>query len=154
MPHSSRSPHWRGSRSTSTCRFVRTRFKRGREVAKARGMTSRADIQPIPLSLVDSDPAQAADRLGDSFRRTGFAVIEGHGIPEQLIAQAWDAARAFFALPEDVKRRYHVAGGAGQRGYTPFGIETAKGATLSDLKEFWHVARDLPTGHRHAGIMA
>jgi isopenicillin N synthase-like dioxygenase len=57
-------------------------------------MTSRADIQPVPLSLVDTDLAQAADRLGDSFRRTGFAVIEGHGIPEQLIADGWDAARA------------------------------------------------------------
>ena len=117
-------------------------------------MTSRADIQPVPLSLVDTDLPKAADRLGDSFRRTGFAVIEGHGIPEQLIADAWDAGKAFFALPDDVKRRYHVAGGAGQRGYTPFGIETAKGASLSDLKEFWHVGRDLPAGHRFADIMA
>lgn len=117
-------------------------------------MTSRADIQPIPLSLVESDLAKAADRLGDSFRRTGFAVIEGHGISEQLIAEAWAAAQAFFALPDEVKRRYHVAGGAGQRGYTPFGIETAKGASLSDLKEFWHVGRDLPAGHRFADIMA
>lgn len=117
-------------------------------------MTSRADIQPVPLSLVDTDLPQAADRLGDSFRRTGFAVIEGHGIPEPLIAEAWGAAKAFFALPDEVKRRYHVAGGAGQRGYTPFGIETAKGASLSDLKEFWHVGRDLPAGHRFADIMA
>jgi isopenicillin N synthase-like dioxygenase len=117
-------------------------------------MTSRADIKPVPLSLVETDLAQAAERLGDSFRRTGFAVIEGHGIPEQTIADAWDAAKSFFALPDDVKRRYHVAGGAGQRGYTPFGIETAKGAALSDLKEFWHVGRDLPPGHRFADIMA
>jgi isopenicillin N synthase-like dioxygenase len=117
-------------------------------------MTSRADIQPVPLSLVESDLAQAADRLGNSLRRTGFAVIEGHGIPEQLIADAWDAAKAFFDLPETVKRQYHVTGGAGQRGYTPFGIETAKGAALSDLKEFWHVGRDLPLGHRFADIMA
>jgi isopenicillin N synthase-like dioxygenase len=116
-------------------------------------MTSRADIQPVPLSLVETNLAQAADRLGDSFRRTGFAVIEGHGIAEPLIAEAWAAARAFFALPDDVKRRYHVEGGAGQRGYTPFGIETAKGAALSDLKEFWHVGRDLPAGHRFADIM-
>ncbi len=117
-------------------------------------MTSRADITPVPLSLVETDLAEAAARLGDSFRRTGFAVIEGHGIPNTLIDQAWAATRSFFALPEDVKRRYFVEGGAGQRGYTPFGIETAKGATLSDLKEFWHVARDLPPGHRFADIMA
>lgn len=117
-------------------------------------MTTRADITPVPLSLVDSDLARAADRFGDSFRRTGFAVVEGHGIDEDVIAAAWDAAQQFFALPDAVKRRYHVPGGAGQRGYTPFGIETAKGASLSDLKEFWHVGRTLPAGHRHADIMA
>ena len=36
---------------------------------------------------------------------------------------------------------------ASQRGYTPFGIETAKGAPHHDLKEFWHVGRELPPGH-------
>ncbi len=117
-------------------------------------MPTRADIKPIPLSLVETDLAQAADRFGDSFRRTGFAVVEGHGIAPETIADAWAMARQFFALPDAVKRRYHVPGGAGQRGYTPFGIETAKGASLSDLKEFWHVGRDLPEGHRFADIMA
>ncbi|WP_199556041.1 isopenicillin N synthase family dioxygenase [Sandaracinobacteroides hominis] len=116
-------------------------------------MTTRADIQPVPLSLVESDLAEAARRLGDSFRRTGFAVIEGHGIPDDGIEAAKAAARACFALPEAEKRRYHQAGGAGQRGYTPFGVETAKGATLSDLKEFWHVGRDLPEGHRFSATM-
>jgi isopenicillin N synthase-like dioxygenase len=117
-------------------------------------MPIRADIAPIPLALVEADLAEAARRFGDSFRRTGFAVVEGHGIPPETIAAASSAARAFFALPEEVKRRYHQPGGGGQRGYTPFGIETAKGAQLSDLKEFWHVARDLPAGHRFAPIMA
>src|SRR5262249_21856495 len=42
------------------------------------------------------------------------------------------------------KLRNHVPGGAGQRGYTPFGIEAAKGAPRADLKEFWHVGRALP----------
>src|SRR3569833_2740835 len=37
---------------------------------------------------------------------------------------------------------------SGQGGYTPFGIETAKGHAHYDLKEFWHVGRDLPPGHR------
>ena len=117
-------------------------------------MPSRADISPVPLSLVEEDLSQAAARFGDSFRRTGFAVVEGHGIPAETVEAAWEAAKRFFALPDDVKRRYHQAGGAGQRGYTPFGIETAKGASLSDLKEFWHVGRDLPPGHRFGGIMA
>ncbi|MGL6042484.1 MAG: isopenicillin N synthase family dioxygenase [Sandaracinobacteroides sp.] len=111
-------------------------------------MPTRADIVPIPLPLVEQDLSEAARRFGDSFRRTGFAVVEDHGIPAGTIAAASAATKAFFALPDDLKRQYYQPGGGGQRGYTPFGIETAKGATQSDLKEFWHVARDLPDGHR------
>lgn len=117
-------------------------------------MSTRADIKPIALSLVEADLDEAAARFGDSFRRTGFAVVEGHGIAPEVIEGAWEAARRFFALPDAVKRRYHLPGGAGQRGYTAFGVETAKGASLSDLKEFWHVGRDLPAGHRFCALMA
>ena len=82
--------------------------------------------------------------FGDAFGRTGFAVVADHGIPDAVIDRALAATRAFFALPEKVKRRYVVPGGGGQRGLTPFGVEVAKGAAHSDLKEFWHVGRDLP----------
>lgn len=115
---------------------------------------TRADIAPIPLSLVETGLEAAAAALGDSFRRTGFAVVKGHGIPQELVSNAWAEAAAFFALPDELKRRHHVPGGAGQRGYTPFGIETARGAAVHDLKEFWHVGRDLPEGHPHAALMA
>ncbi len=47
----------------------------------------------------------------------------------------------FFALPEPVKRRY-VVGRGGARGYTPFGVEHAKGNPHPDLKEFWHIGRE------------
>ncbi len=108
------------------------------------------------VSLLDSvrDPEGFAERLGGSFARYGFAIIADHGIPAELIARAEEKARAFFALPEEVKRGYHITGGGGARGYTPFGIETAKGAAVYDLKEFWHVGRELPKGHRYADVMA
>jgi isopenicillin N synthase-like dioxygenase len=116
-------------------------------------MSRRAAIDPIPLHLVERDIAAAARLFGDSFRRTGFAVVEGHGIAPALLAEADAAIRAVFALPPDEKARSHVPGGAGQRGYTGFQVETAKGATAPDLKEFWHVGRELPPGHRHEGVM-
>jgi isopenicillin N synthase-like dioxygenase len=43
--------------------------------------------------------------------------------------------------------RYHLPGLGGARGYTAFGVETAKGSAHHDLKEFWHLGRDLPVGH-------
>jgi isopenicillin N synthase-like dioxygenase len=103
---------------------------------------------PIPVTLDAEDPAAFAARLGGDFERYGFASVRDHGIPEALIERANADIKAFFALPDPVKRRYHQPGGGGQRGLTPFGIETAKGAAKSDLKEFWHTGRELPAGHR------
>ncbi|WP_033074130.1 isopenicillin N synthase family dioxygenase [Sphingopyxis sp. MWB1] len=103
-----------------------------------------AAVPLISLSLSDADFARD---FGGSFERFGFAMIKDHGIDPALIDDAWDKARQFFALPEETKRHYHIAGGGGARGYTPFGTEIAKGATEVDLKEFWHVGRDLPAGH-------
>jgi isopenicillin N synthase-like dioxygenase len=104
-------------------------------------------IASVSLNDADRDPQGFAQELGRSFEDYGFAILADHGIPADLIARAEEKAKAFFALPDEVKRRYHLAGIGGARGYTPFGIETAKGAKAHDLKEFWHVGRDLPPGH-------
>jgi isopenicillin N synthase-like dioxygenase len=98
-------------------------------------------IQPVSFRLYEQNFAAFADALGGSFERYGFAVVADHGLDAALIEAALGDAKAFFALPEPAKRRYRVSGGAGQRGYTPFAVETAKGAAHADLKEFWHVGR-------------
>jgi isopenicillin N synthase-like dioxygenase len=105
------------------------------------------------VSLNTPEP-ELARQLGQSFEQYGFAIVADHGIPLDLIARAEEEAKAFFALPDAVKRRYHVPGGGGARGYTPFGIEAAKGAAQRDLKEFWHVGRELPPGHKFRAVMA
>jgi len=104
-------------------------------------------IASVSLKDADRDPQRFAEKLGRSFEDYGFAIIADHGIPEDLIHRAEEKAKAFFALPDDVKHKYLIEGSGGARGYTPFGIETAKGARAHDLKEFWHVGRDLPPGH-------
>ncbi len=110
-------------------------------------------IASVSLADADREPDAFAEKLGRSFEEYGFAVIADHGIPDALIRDAEDKAKAFFALPEEVKRKYHIPGGGGARGYTPFGIETAKGAQAHDLKEFWHVGRELAPGHPFRGHM-
>ena len=104
-------------------------------------------IASVSLRDAERDPRSFAEKLGRSFEDYGFAIIADHGIPEDLIHRAEEKAKAFFALPDDVKHKYLIEGSGGARGYTPFGIETAKGARAHDLKEFWHVGRDLPPGH-------
>ncbi|MDR6851864.1 isopenicillin N synthase-like dioxygenase [Sphingomonas sp. BE123] len=114
-------------------------------------------LSQVPLvSLADQagDPAGFAAALGGSFERFGFAMVSNHGIPQELIDRAWAMTKAFFDLPEDVKRSYFVASGGGARGYTPFKTEIAKGASHVDLKEFWHIGRELAAGHRFSELMA
>jgi isopenicillin N synthase-like dioxygenase len=105
-------------------------------------------IASVSLKDAERDPDGFAQKLGRSFEEYGFAIIADHGIPEELIHRAEQKAKAFFALPEEVKRQYLIPGGGGARGYTPFGIETAKGLKAHDLKEFWHVGRDLSQDHQ------
>jgi isopenicillin N synthase-like dioxygenase len=110
-------------------------------------------IASVSLTEADRDPEAFAQKLGKSFEEYGFAIIADHGIPDALIQRAEEKSKAFFALPDEMKRKYHIEGQGGARGYTPFGIETAKGYSAHDLKEFWHVGRDLPPGHPFRGHM-
>lgn len=100
------------------------------------------DLEAISCVDQEADPAGFARRLGASFRRHGFAVLADHGLDPDQIEASVAATKTFFALPEAVKRRYLTAGSAGQRGYTAFAVETAKGERHADLKEFWHVGQD------------
>ncbi|MDG6077962.1 isopenicillin N synthase family oxygenase [Erythrobacter litoralis] len=110
-----------------------------------------SDIATVSLARPLED---VADELGRSFEEYGFAVVRDHGISQTLIDRAEGLSKAFFALPDETKRAYHIPGGGGARGYTPFGTEKAKDAKVHDLKEFWHVGRELPEGHELAQYMA
>ncbi|MDB4974649.1 MAG: Dioxygenase, isopenicillin synthase [Myxococcaceae bacterium] len=84
-----------------------------------------------------------AEALGLAFREFGFCALVGHEIDRGLVEPAYDTVRQFFALPEADKLRYQVPGGGGARGYTPFRTEKARDQTEPDLKEFWHMGREL-----------
>lgn len=111
------------------------------------------DLAELPVLSLADEASRFSREIGESFRRYGFAVVRDHGIEDALIARGWRMTREFFALPEAEKRSYFNEGIAGARGYTPFGTEIAKGASEHDLKEFWHIGRDLPAGHPLAASM-
>ena len=75
--------------------------------------------------------------LGTAYEEVGFVAVKNHGIPAELIANQYDYVRQFFSLPLEKKLQYEIAGLAGQRGYTSFGREHAKGSDAPDLKEFF-----------------
>lgn len=105
------------------------------------------------MSRWESDFHSFSQDLGTSFRRYGFAVVSDHGLDDTIIRAAIADAKAFFDLPESVKRTYHQPGTGGARGLTPFGTEAAKDANAVDLKEFWHTGRELPEGHPYGQYM-
>lgn len=76
-------------------------------------------------------------QLGKAYEEIGFVAVKNHGIPDALIAKLYTQIEQFFEQDIAVKNRYQIAGLAGQRGYTSFGKEQAKGFTTPDLKEFY-----------------
>lgn len=111
-----------------------------------------ADQIPL-LDLQDARSASSTTRdrfvgaLGRGLEEYGFVSIEGHGIPIDELHRAYAVAAEAFALPVPVKRRYERVEDGRQRGYTSFGVEHAKDQKTPDLKEFWHVGRELGEGH-------
>ena len=75
--------------------------------------------------------------LGKAFEEVGFVAVKNHGVPDELIAQQYEYVQQFFALPLEKKLGYEIPGLSGQRGYTSFGREHAKGSEAPDLKEFF-----------------
>lgn len=82
-------------------------------------------------------------QLGKAYEEVGFAAVKNHGIPDDLIADLYKYVQQFFSLPADTKRKYEVPGLAGQRGYTSFGKEHAKGSDAPDLKEFFQYGQEV-----------
>ncbi len=90
------------------------------------------------ISGNDRDRQQFVADLGKVYEEIGFVSISGHFLSPLLIDKLYSQIKAFFDLPEDVKKKYEIEGLGGQRGYTSFGKEHAKGRKEGDLKEFWH----------------
>jgi isopenicillin N synthase-like dioxygenase len=112
-------------------------------------------VPTLDIRRFDTDATRAAfvAELGAAYREYGFCGITGHGIPDALIDEAYAAFQQFFALPTEIKQKYYVPGSGGARGYTPFKRETAKGAVHPDLKEFFHIGREIPRDSKYANVM-
>jgi isopenicillin N synthase-like dioxygenase len=77
------------------------------------------------------------NQLGKAYEEVGFVAVKNHGISDELIADLYKYVQHFFSLPSEAKKKYEIPGLAGQRGYTSFGKEHAKGSDAPDLKEFF-----------------
>ncbi|MGI4851834.1 MAG: isopenicillin N synthase family dioxygenase [Janthinobacterium lividum] len=91
------------------------------------------------VQTIDFQKSTASRQFVDSLRATGFAVIQNHPVPVDLIQKTYDEWESFFASPD---KHHYTYTTEHQRGYFPFKSENAKGSALKDLKEFYHYDRD------------
>lgn len=83
------------------------------------------------------------NELGKAYEDIGFVAVRNHLIDEETVKTLYSEVKAFYELPESVKKKYEDPVIAGQRGYTSFGKEHAKGSNAGDLKEFWHFGQEV-----------
>lgn len=82
-------------------------------------------------------------QLGNAYETVGFVAVKNHTIPDELIKKLYDNVQRFFSLPLEKKTKYEIKELAGQRGYTSFGREHAKGSDAPDLKEFFQYGQTI-----------
>lgn len=102
------------------------------------------------LSYVNGDSKSKESFVKDLFeglKEYGFIILKDHTVSEEIISNGYNAIKEFFSLSTETKLKYVCKEGGGQRGYTAFGTEHAKDSPYMDLKEFWHVGREVDHGH-------
>lgn len=121
-------------------------------------MTTNKNVRKVPeLSLLsyvngtEADKIKFVDNIFAGLKDYGFIILKDHTIEQNKIERAYDLVKTFFELPFETKLKYKLDNG-GQRGYTPFKVEHAKDNKNPDLKEFWHVGRELTKTSSYFGV--
>ncbi|TPN89150.1 isopenicillin N synthase family dioxygenase [Aquimarina algicola] len=95
--------------------------------------------------FISTEPARKqkfVDEIGKAYEEIGFVALRNHFLSDELVKNLYNDVKSFFALPLETKEKYEIKGLGGQRGYTSFGKEHAKGKKEGDLKEFWHFGQE------------
>jgi isopenicillin N synthase-like dioxygenase len=118
-------------------------------------MTTQRKVPELSLlSYVNgsnTDKIKFVDNIFAGLKDYGFIILKDHPIEQKKIDRAYELVQAFFELPVETKLKYKLDNG-GQRGYTPFKTEHAKDNKNPDLKEFWHVGRELLATSSYKGV--
>ena len=102
----------------------------------------KADLNEF-LSGNSAGKSAFVNKIGTAFQEVGFLILKGHFLDPELQKTIYQETKKFFDLPISIKSSYENLTNGGQRGYTGFGKEKAKGRKVGDLKEFWHFGQDL-----------
>ncbi|MCU1396432.1 MAG: isopenicillin synthase family oxygenase [Ilumatobacteraceae bacterium] len=91
----------------------------------------------VKVEVVDYHAPDAPQRFTRSLHETGFAVLVNHPLPQALVQRIYDEWLAFFQT--DAKQQYRFSQDEQDGYFGPEVSETAKGNTVRDIKEFFHI---------------
>ncbi len=91
----------------------------------------------------NKEKSKFVNDLGASYENIGFVAIKNHGFSEKLQSDLYQSIKSFYNLPEEIKNNYDGTHTGGQRGYTGKGKEHAAGRNIGDLKEFYHIGKEI-----------
>ncbi|PRP72493.1 2OG-Fe(II) oxygenase [Chromobacterium amazonense] len=89
------------------------------------------------VRVVDYRAPDAAEQFTRSLHETGFGVLTNHPIPQDLVEKIYADWLGFFNSEEKFDYAFSVEKQDGW--FSPEVSETAKGATLKDIKEYFHI---------------
>ncbi len=125
------------------------------------GKSSNPIVVPVIdiSALINNDSSYedrivVANQIGDACKNVGFFIIKGHGVPNNVISDAWDATRSFFDLPLEEKLQYKRHQHEYPFGYNELGAEILSAGkakqrnvtttALPDLKEMFSLGPSNP----------
>ncbi len=114
-------------------------------------------IPVIDLAISRAPDAGArlaiAQEVHRACRETWFFYVADHGVPADLVAAQFDAAKRFFDLPLPAKMALNMKASPSTAGYEPMGAQQLDSqddstpASPPDFKESYYCAMDLPDDH-------
>ncbi|MAQ84757.1 MAG: 2OG-Fe(II) oxygenase [Maritimibacter sp.] len=101
-------------------------------------------IPVLDWSTYATDPEGFTAKLGHACRDTGFFLLKGHGVPDDLIAGVFAQADTFFAKPDAEKQPLSISKNPHNRGWARIGSESLDDTSGQiDSKEAFNVGLDL-----------
>jgi isopenicillin N synthase-like dioxygenase len=104
------------------------------------------DVSGLRSDRIDARRAVAGE-LGRACRDTGFFYVVGHDLGQDLVDQAFAAARGFFAQPVGAKHALSIKRSANDVGYIALEDEQLDPSSPADYKEAFNIGLELPADH-------
>jgi isopenicillin N synthase-like dioxygenase len=121
------------------------------------GGTKHRDVPRIDMNSFEARKAEIAEQLWKASTEVGFFQLTHHGIPQELVDEAFAMTERFFALPQDAKSKLPL--GRGTNAGWEYKSQVRPSTGTADQKESYQItvprmSRLWPDGDELPGFKA